>query len=94
MFVPTRRLASQEPSQPPRTAPSQHPTLPVPMIFEEAPRPRWEYHVVAIDPREDEPLDETFLASLGAEGWLLAAVLDGASGRPHARICYYFVRAA
>lgn len=92
MIVPTHGMAYQEP-QPQRTAP-QRPPLPVPMIFEEAPRARWEYHVVALDPREQEPLDAPQLAELGAEGWLLAAVLEGANVRLHPRIYYYFVRTA
>jgi hypothetical protein len=93
MIVPSHRMAFQEPPQPQRTPP-QRPPLPVPMIFEEAPRARWEYHVVALDPREQEPLDEAQLVELGADGWLLAAVLDGANGRPHTRLYYYFVRTA
>ena len=94
MIVPTHRTVSQEPPHPPGMPSTQRATLPVPMIFEEAPRARWEYHVVALDPREQEPLDEAQLTELGAEGWLLAAVLEGASGRPHPHIYYYFVRAA
>lgn len=65
--------------------------LPAPMVFEPAEPQRWAYRVVRIDPREDEPLDETVLNSLGAEGWLLAGIIAPREGR---ELCYYFVRAA
>jgi hypothetical protein len=81
------RLAFEVPPAASRPAP------PLPIVFEPAERARWEYHVVALDPREDAPLDQAGVASLGEEGWLLAAVLD-LSGQPHGRIHYYFVRAA
>jgi hypothetical protein len=68
-------------------------SLPMPVVFERAEPQRWEYHVVTIDPREDEPLDETVLGKLGAEGWLLASVLPP-SGGASAKIVYYFVRSA
>jgi hypothetical protein len=70
----------------------QHP--PTPIIFEEAPRARWEYRVVTIDPREEEPLGEERLSALGAEGWLLAGILPHPAERVVTRISYYFVRAA
>jgi hypothetical protein len=65
---------------------------PTPIVFERAAPTRWEYHVVSIDPREDEPLDETALAALGGEGWLLANILTLPSGQTISRIYYYFVR--
>jgi len=54
---------------------------------------RWEYRVVAVDLREEAPLDATRLNELGTEGWLLAGMLEeqtrsGAAPRIH----YYFVR--
>jgi hypothetical protein len=66
--------------------------IPAPMVFEPAEPQRWEYHVVRIDPREDEPLAEDTLTALGAEGWLLASVLEPRAGHP--ALYYYFVRAA
>jgi hypothetical protein len=66
--------------------------LPAPMVFEPAEPPRWAYHVVRIDLREDEPLDEDTLTALGADGWLLASVVEPHIGRPY--LYYYFVRAA
>jgi hypothetical protein len=68
------------------------PMLPL-MVFEPASRPNWEYRVVTLDPREEEPLGEARLAELGAEGWLLAAVTD-LTGQPRSRLHYYFVRSA
>jgi hypothetical protein len=66
--------------------------IPAPMVFEPAEPQRWEYHVVRIDLREDEPLDETTLAGLGADGWLLAGMAEPQTGRPS--LYYYFVRPA
>ena len=72
--------------------PGRTPTfIPAPMVFEPAEPQRWAYHVVRIDPREDEPLDETALNALGAEGWLLAGIVAPREGR---ELYYYFVRAA
>jgi hypothetical protein len=74
-------------------APSNaRPLMPL-MVFEPASAPKWEYRVVTVDPREEEPLTEARLSELGAEGWLLAAVVDLA-GHPRGRIFYYFVRSA
>ena len=80
------------PPHQPQQPQSQASRMPVPLVFEPPARVRWEYHVVAIDPREQEPLTEAQAAELGAEGWLLAAVLETHTGRPS--IHYYFVRAA
>ncbi len=85
---------------------SYHPTIlnsglpypgapaPLPIIYEPAEPAQWQYHVVSIDPREDEPLDERALAALGADGWLLAGILPPSPGSSSARIHYYFVRPA
>ncbi|HEU5349639.1 MAG TPA: hypothetical protein VFU63_13590 [Ktedonobacterales bacterium] len=70
------------------------PPPPTPIVFEPAAPARWEYHVVAIDPREDEPLDEQALATLGGDGWLLANILTLPNGQTISRIYYYFVRQA
>jgi hypothetical protein len=69
-------------------------TLPMPVVFDRAEPQRWAYHVLTIDPREDEPLDETLLGKLGAEGWLLAGVVPYPAGANANKIVYYFVRAA
>jgi hypothetical protein len=65
--------------------------LSMPVVFDEVGPQRYEYHVVSLDPREDEPLDETALQALGKEGWLLAGILPPADGAAK-RIVYYFLR--
>lgn len=67
-------------------------SLPMPVVFDDVGPQRYEYHVVGIDPREDEPLDEGALQALGKDGWLLAGILPPAGNSP--RIVYYFVRPA
>lgn len=64
---------------------------PIPIVYERVNEPpRWEYHTVAIDSREDEPLDERALNALGAEGWTLVNVIQVEP----ARLIYYFLRPA
>jgi hypothetical protein len=70
------------------------PSLPMPVVFENVGPQRYEYHTVSVDPREDEPLDESALQALGKDGWLLAGLLQHPIGSPSARIFYYFVRPA
>jgi len=65
--------------------------IPAPMVFEPAEPQRWAYHVVRIDLREDEPLDEDTLNALGADGWLLAGIVEPHTSRPY--LYYHFVRA-
>jgi hypothetical protein len=90
-----RRMMPVKPINPfwlSREEPRSPTYIPAPMVFEPPEPQHWAYHVVRIDPREDEPLDEALLNALGAEGWLLAGVLEPQTGRPH--LYYYFVRAA
>jgi hypothetical protein len=68
-------------------------TPPMPIVYERADPPKWEYRLVTIDPREDEPLDETALAALGEEGWLLVGILQHPAGE-RAKLLYHFIRAA
>lgn len=83
-----RSLADQPPAQPF--------SLPMPIVYERVTdRTHWEYHVVAVDLREEPPLDEERLTALGAEGWLLAGAVQPPSARETAHtIVYYFVRQA
>lgn len=68
-------------------------SVPTPIVYERVTEPqRWEYHSVAIDPREDEPLDERALNALGAEGWLLVSVIQPAAGDGANKLIYYFMR--
>lgn len=92
MLIPPypRRLRDQEPRSPGR---DPYPPLPLPVVFERVPAPRWDYRVVVVDPREEEPPTDDRLNALGAEGWLLAAVVDAPTGRSSPRLYYYFVRA-
>ena len=80
---------SHEPTRPPSY-------IPAPMVFEPAEPLRWAYHVVRIDLREDEPLGDDTLNALGADGWLLASVVEAQSAHPslYYYFVYYFVRAA
>ena len=68
--------------------------LPLPIVFEAGERPKWEYHTVTLDPREEPPLDEAGLKELGQEGWLLAGIVGIPAGERVTRITYYFVRYA
>lgn len=69
-------------------------SIPLPMVYEQAPvtLPRWEYRVLAIDPREEALPDAAQLNELGSEGWVLVGVLDqrASGGRPV--VLYYFLR--
>jgi hypothetical protein len=73
---------------------SSQTSIPLPIIFEDAPPPKWEYRTITIDPREEAPLDEVRLNELGADGWLLAGIADFPGGERVTRIIYYFVRFA
>ena len=70
----------------------QSPLIPAPVVFEPAEPQKWEYRTISIDLREDEPLDGDPLAALGAEGWLLAGILQHGAGGSSPRVTYYFVR--
>jgi hypothetical protein len=68
--------------------------LPTPVVFEPLAPQKWAYHLVTVDTRERNLLDEAELTALGAEGWLLASVLV-LPGKPDAPyIAYHFVRAS
>ncbi len=66
--------------------------LSLPIVFEASAQPKWEYHTVTLDPREEPPLDETRLNQLGQEGWLLAGILGTPGGDRVTCLTYYFVR--
>ncbi len=82
------RLSDQPPTQPF--------SLPIPIVYERgADHTHWEYRVVAVDLREEPPLDEERLAALGAEGWLLAGAIQPPAARDVSHsVVYYFVRQA
>ncbi len=66
----------------------------IPMIYEPAPSapPRWEYHVLTIDPQEASLPDAEQLNAFGREGWVLAGLLDERVTGKGRLIHYYFVR--
>jgi hypothetical protein len=66
----------------------------LPIVFEAAAQPKWEYHTISLDPREEPPLDEAHLTQLGQDGWLLAGIIGTPGGERVTRITYYFVRSA
>lgn len=78
--------------------PPQPFSVPMPIVYERVSEPpRWDYHSVTIDLREDEPLDERALNALGAEGWMLVnlvTVAQPAGKSDSARLIYYFMRPA
>lgn len=69
-------------------------SLPLPIVYERIERTRWEYKIISIDLREEAPLGEEQMQPLGAEGWLLAGILEEPGASSIRRISYYFVRAA
>ncbi|HEY7835343.1 MAG TPA: hypothetical protein VIG30_17335 [Ktedonobacterales bacterium] len=72
------------------------PSLPIPIVFDapEASRARWEYTTLVVDPREEAAPDPARLNALGAEGWLLAAVVPVPVSASAVHLTYYFVREA
>lgn len=70
--------------------------LPMPIVYERVTEQvHWEYRVVTVDLREEPPLDEERLSALGAEGWLLADIVQLPDAREATRtLIYYFVRQA
>ncbi|HEX3271124.1 MAG TPA: hypothetical protein VHR15_10785 [Ktedonobacterales bacterium] len=68
------------------------PFVPTPFVYEPAQPQKWEYRVERIDRDERGPLDQERLTALGAEGWLLAGVVNWPGAQP--ATYYYFVRAA
>ena len=72
------------------------PSFFIPTVYEkEIPQTlRWEYHVLAIDPREAALPDAEQLNALGQEGWILVGVLDERATGRGSVIYYYFTRQA
>lgn len=66
----------------------------IPTVYEtEEPRPaRWEYRVLAIDPREEELPDSERFNELGKDGWFLSGLLDERATSKGEKVHYYFVR--
>ena len=68
--------------------------LPLPIVYEQLPveLPRWEYHVLTIDTREEALPDAEVLNELGAEGWSLVGVLEQSTSAKGSIVFYYFIR--
>ncbi|EFH80737.1 hypothetical protein [Ktedonobacter racemifer] len=64
----------------------------IPMVYEQAQAARWEYKILTVDPAEEALPDEVRLSELGAEGWVMAGLLDERSTGKGKKIHYYFLR--
>jgi hypothetical protein len=62
------------------------------MVYKSLPPLRWEYHVLSIDPREEELPGTERLNELGRDGWVLTSLLDERINNSGKQIHYYFVR--
>jgi hypothetical protein len=69
-------------------------SLHVPMVYEQVTvePAHWEYRVLIVDTREEDLPDAVQLNELGAQGWLLVAVLEQKISERSSKIQYYFVR--
>ena len=88
-------VTSHASGQPPLSQPLQMGAA-WPVVYERtAPERRhWEYRVLTVDLRREEPLSEARLNELGAEGWLLVGTPAYPLGASVALLVYCFVRAA
>ena len=68
--------------------------LHIPMVYEQAAPPRWEYHVLSVEPAEKALPNEGTLNSLGKDGWIMAGLLDERMSGRGKLVHYYFVRQA
>jgi hypothetical protein len=66
----------------------------IPMVYENVAPPRWEYHVLTVQPVEKGLPDEEILNALGRDGWLMAGLLDERISGGGKLVHYYFVRQA
>ena len=66
----------------------------IPRVYESAAAPSWEYHVMSVDPREEELPGEEQLNELGQSGWLLIGMLDERATGKGSHVYYYFTRSA
>lgn len=64
----------------------------VPQVYEHVDKALWEYHVVKVDPREEELPGVEQLNELGQSGWLLIGMLDERATGKGQHVHYYFVR--
>ena len=69
-----------------------HASFPIPMIYEHAPEPDWEYHVLTVDTAKESLPAVEQLNALGKEGWILVSVLDERNSSKGQYAYYYFSR--
>ena len=69
-------------------------TVHIPMVYENVAPPRWEYHVLTVQPVEKSLPDEEILNALGRDGWLMAGLLDERISGRGTLVHYYFMRQA
>ena len=68
--------------------------LHIPMVYEHTAPPRWEYHVLTVQPAEKALPDEETLNALGRDGWIMTGLLDERASGRGMFVHYYFVRQA
>jgi len=66
----------------------------IPMVYEHAAPPSWEYRVLTVEPPEKALPDEDTLNELGKGGWIMAGLLDERMSGKGRFVHYYFVRQA
>lgn len=66
--------------------------LHIPMVYEYAAPPRWEYHVLTVEPTETKLPAEDMLNALGKDGWIMTGLLDERTSGQGKFVHYYFVR--
>jgi hypothetical protein len=66
--------------------------LHIPMVYEHLAPPRWEYHVLTMQPAENGLPDEKILNALGQDGWMMIGLLDERMSGNGKSVHYYFVR--
>lgn len=74
--------------------PDERSSLPIPTIYESIPerQAKWEYHLLTINPSEDELPGAEQLNALGRDGWIMVSVLDERIAERGKLVNYYFVR--
>jgi hypothetical protein len=68
--------------------------LHIPMVYEYAAPPRWEYRILTVQPAEKSLPDEETLNEFGKDGWIMAGLLDERMSGQGRFVHYYFVRQA
>ena len=67
-------------------------TVHVPMVYEDVAPPRWEYHVLTVQPSEESLPAQDTLNQLGRDGWIMTGLLDERMSGRGTLVHYYFMR--